>query len=92
MNKKHPTICCTWAFIALAIAFTPPAGAQEAKDLPVRLYVLVGQSNMQGKGAVEGEGSNTLRHLIENGPRQEFQFLVDGDGAWRKRSVGAARA
>ncbi len=52
---------------------------------PVKIYVLVGQSNMQGKGAVEGEGGNSLRHLVQNDPNQEYQFLVRDDGQWVQR-------
>ena len=57
-----------------------------AKDSPVQIYVLVGQSNMQGKGSVEGEGSNSLRHLINNDAKKEYQFLVEPNGEWRERS------
>ncbi|MEM7392770.1 MAG: sialate O-acetylesterase, partial [Verrucomicrobiota bacterium] len=65
---------------------TSIAGARDAEKLPVRIYVLVGQSNMQGKGAIEGEGVNTLRHTVENDSDKEYDFLVEEDGSWRKRS------
>lgn len=73
-------------FITLAIALTSIGYAQEAKDSPVQIYVLVGQSNMQGKGSVEGEGSNSLRHLVKNDHKKEYQFLVEPDGEWRELS------
>lgn len=53
-----------------------------AAEPPVKIYILAGQSNMQGKGAVEGEGGNTLRSLVKNDPKKEFQFLVDDKGEW----------
>jgi len=62
------------------------ARAQQREDLPVRIYVMVGQSNMQGKGSIEGEGPNSLRHLVQNDRNKEFQFLVEKDGTWRERS------
>ena len=71
--------------MTLAIAVTSFATAQEANDEPVRGYVLVGQSNMQGKGAIEGEGTNTLRHLVQKDPGKEYQFLVQDDGQWVER-------
>lgn len=77
-NMKTVTI------MLMLMAF--PAYAQEAKELPVRVYVMVGQSNMQGKGTVEGEGSNSLRYAVENDPKKEFQFVVNKDGTWRERS------
>lgn len=87
MNTRHHfTSIHFWVFITLAIAVTSFACAEEAKDLPVRVYLLVGQSNMQGKGAVEGEESNSLRDAVKNDPKKEFQFLVNEDGTWRERS------
>jgi len=51
---------------------------------PVKIYILAGQSNMQGKGAVEGEKTNTLRDMVKNDPDKEFQSLVNEDGSWRE--------
>jgi len=87
MTTGHPpaTIHC-WVSMTLAIAVTSFASAQEAKELPVKIYVMVGQSNMQGKGSIEGEGSNSLRHMVQNDRNKEFQFLVEEDGIWRERS------
>lgn len=71
--------------MTLAVAVSSFAGAQERKDQLVRIYVLVGQSNMQGKGAIEGEGANTLRYLVQHDPEKEYQFLVRDDGQWVER-------
>ena len=85
-TRQHlPTIRFS-VFMTLASAAASFACGEEAKDLPVRIYVLVGQSNMQGKGTIEGEGFDTLRHLVQNDPKREFQFLVEEDGKWRERS------
>ena len=62
------------------------AAEQAATDLPVRIYLLVGQSNMQGKGAVEGEEANSLQYAVKNDPKKEFQFVVNEDGTWKERS------
>lgn len=70
----------------LAMAMTDIAQAQEKKELPVRIYVMVGQSNMQGHGHVEGEQANTLQHIVKNDSKKEFQFLIEADGKWRERS------
>lgn len=48
---------------------------------PVKVYILAGQSNMQGKGAVEGDGANSLRSMVKNDAKK-FGFLVDDDGQW----------
>ena len=71
--------------MTVAIAATLSATALEANDVPVKVYVLIGQSNMQGKSAIEGPGTNTLRHLVQNDPGKEYQFLVQDDGQWVER-------
>lgn len=72
--------------ILLSMAMICLSGVVDAKMPPVRIYLMVGQSNMQGKGGIEGEGSNTLRHLVENDPKEEFKSYLNGDGSWRERS------
>ena len=37
-----------------------------AEQAPVKVYIMAGQSNMQGKGSIEGEGSNSLRYTVKN--------------------------
>ena len=71
--------------IALLVAAATFAVSPVHAESPVKVYVLVGQSNMQGKGAIEGEGTNTLQHLVRNDPGKEYQFLVKDDGAWVER-------
>jgi len=63
----------------LAAALLMPAILQA--EAPVKVYILAGQSNMQGKGAVEGDGGNSLRSLVKNQPK-EFGSLVDDKGEW----------
>ncbi len=53
---------------------------------PVKIYVMVGQSNMQGYGGIEGEKPNTLRDVVRKDTEKQFQFLVDGNGDWVERS------
>ena len=66
------------------VAVALVASLAQAKP-PVKVYVMAGQSNMQGKGAIEGEGTNSLRHAIQNDPKKEYQFLVSRDGEWVER-------
>lgn len=70
---------------SLTLALTCLAQAGKEQDLPVQIYVLVGQSNMQGKGAIDGDGTNTLRHMVQNDTKKEYQFLVTDDGGWVTR-------
>lgn len=62
-----------------------------AADEPVRVFILAGQSNMQGHGIVpseakrnEGRGSlEWLATQADTAPR--FKHLVSADGSWRTR-------
>ncbi|MFK7909583.1 MAG: sialate O-acetylesterase [Akkermansiaceae bacterium] len=68
----------------LAAAVALCLATAQAKD-PVKIYILAGQSNMQGKASIEGKGNNTLRHMVTNDPKKEFQSLVNDKGEWVKR-------
>jgi hypothetical protein len=50
MKTPRPYLA-SWKMIcvALAVAMSAPVHAEQGGNLPVRIYVLVGQSNMQGK-------------------------------------------
>lgn len=52
---------------------------------PVKVYILAGQSNMQGKGGIEGDGGNTLRSLVNGEAKKNYQFLVQDNGEWVER-------
>jgi len=63
------------------------SSAQQPGKSPVKIYLLVGQSNMLGYGTIEpGETTNTLRHIVENDPKKEFQSFIEEDGSWTERS------
>lgn len=64
--------------LAASLLMTLPLSAEP----PVKVYVLAGQSNMQGKGAIEGEAGNSLRHMVKNDPKKEFQRFVNENGEW----------
>lgn len=53
-----------------------------AKDGPVKVFILAGQSNMEGYAALR-----TLEYLIYNGETaKEYQQWKDRWGNWQKRS------
>ena len=60
----------------LSTTFTPAALAERTEKGPVKVFVLVGQSNMQGKASLV-----TLAHQIKaERTREEFAHLHDGKG------------
>ncbi len=51
---------------------------------PVKVYIMAGQSNMQGKGGIEGDHGGTLRGILKSHPK-EYGFLADDKGEWIER-------
>lgn len=69
----------------LATAFTI-APARLAAAAPVKIYILAGQSNMQGHGETSPvTTSGTLEYITANDPAGKYQFLKDGAN-WKVRN------
>ncbi len=65
---------------------TPPSSSQKehSDSRPVRVFILLGQSNMLGFGRVgPEEQQGTLTHLIRN--RGQFEHMMNDDGEWVAR-------
>lgn len=76
------------ALMLVALAASPSA---QAATKPVRVFILAGQSNMEGHGVVAADperngGKGTLEFLAKAPATAErFAPLVDSAGQWRKR-------
>jgi len=68
------------ALLAASLLISSPLQAEP----PVKVYIMAGQSNMQGKGGIEGEDGGNLRSIVKNHPK-EYGFLVDDKGEWIER-------
>lgn len=56
----------------------------------LKIFILVGQSNMEGPGAVKGnkrnDGKGSLEYLVKNPETaKQYEHVVDEDGDWRVR-------
>ena len=67
-------------------------GNVHAKDLPLKVFVLAGQSNMQGSGAIKANprskngGMGSLEYIVKAPATAEhYRHLVDKDGNWVER-------
>jgi len=78
-TSSKPLHCALHLFVFL---MTIPSIYSEP---PVNVYILAGQSNMQGKGPIEGEAGNSLRHMVQNDKKKQFQMFVNKEGAWAER-------
>lgn len=62
-----------------------------AQAKPVKVFILAGQSNMEGQGVIKAEakrnaGQGSLEYLVRQPATAEhFRTLVDRDGKWRVR-------
>ena len=66
-----------------ALLLAVPAWASQPKKSPVKVFILAGQSNMDGQGVISGPQKGTLETLVKDpvsAPR--YKHLVDKDGKW----------
>jgi alpha-galactosidase len=70
-----------------------PAGAGQAGKSPVKVFILAGQSNMEGAGAVKASpnsqngGQGTLEYLVKApATAEQFKHIVDSNGKWVVRN------
>ena len=56
----------------------------KGKEPPVKVYILLGQSNMLGMGHVAGDKDGTLEYACKH--KKLYPYLIDGDGNWTTSS------
>lgn len=77
--------------LTLLAAFTFLTSARAADPKPVRVYILAGQSNMEGQGFIaadpkRNEGKGSLEYLVKQpATAAKFKPLTDDKGQWRTR-------
>ncbi len=81
-------------FIALTLACLPASvGAATEKTTPLKIFILAGQSNMEGQGVVDLDhpkyyngGRGTLQQVLRDPKKANaFQHVQDDDGNWAVR-------
>jgi len=74
----------------MVLALSVPAPAAKRPARPVKVFILAGQSNMQGQGVVDLDhpkyyngGKGTLEHVMKHSPRAAmYKHLKDAGGKW----------
>src|SRR6187399_397040 len=67
------------------------SGVAAAADKPVKVFILAGQSNMEGQGFIAADpkrnaGKGSLEHLVKDpATAARYKHLVDAAGKWRTR-------
>src|SRR5450755_4555409 len=80
--------CRFTCFLAAAIFVQLQSVAHADQPKPVKVFILAGQSNMQGQGFVKAdpkrnEGKGSLEFLVKDAASAaRFKHLVDKDGKW----------
>ena len=73
---------------AVAVAAVRPADAAQAGKSPLNVFILAGQSNMEGAGAIKADpkrngGRGSLEFLVKDAATaKQFAHTVDKDGKW----------
>jgi len=81
-----PLLILLLAFAATAVCeeLPDPDGQPAAQDKPVKVFILLGQSNMLGFGRPSpADQPGTLEYLIKE--KRRYPHLVDDDGQWTER-------
>ena len=74
---------CVHIIITALLGFPINALAQQAGASPVKIFILAGQSNMEGHGEISpATRQGTLGYIVANDPNEDYQFLVDPNGDW----------
>ncbi len=79
---------CRVFFLAVCLVPVLWASADADQPKPVKVFILAGQSNMQGQGVIKAdpkhnEGKGTLEYLVKDpAAAAQFKQLVDKDGKW----------
>ncbi len=67
---------------AASLAAQAPADIPADTSKKVKVFILMGQSNMVGMGRVSG-GETSLEHLVKEG--KKYPYLIDSAGNWAER-------
>jgi hypothetical protein len=75
----------TVAVMMATVGWTADGGAKPADmSKPVKVFILLGQSNMVGMGNVTGDKGETLEKAVKT--EKLYQYLLDASGGWAERN------
>ena len=84
-KKRHFSIIVVTCLVAFGKAATAQQASVNRKDGPVKVFVLAGQSNMEGHGDIEDRPGKkgTLTWLAKNpATAHRYKHLLDKNGKW----------
>lgn len=91
-NRFAPNLVISLAIILLVLPataadkndlFLDPDGKPADVSKPVKVFIIMGQSNTLEMGNVKGDKGGTLEHAVKSGGL--YPFMVDDSGGWTVR-------
>ena len=82
--KLHDRAIRFVSVLCLLMAFSVAGAVQAAQ--PVKVFILAGQSNMDGHGETEVADKGNLKWLMKNTTNPRFKRLMGADDKWTKRN------
>ena len=64
-------------------AIPKPDGKPADMSKPVKVFILLGQSNMVGMGKIAGDKDGSLENAVKN--KKKYPYMVDEAGKWSER-------
>ncbi len=89
MQQRHKLFAALVSFLLVgtmaiqAEDLPDPDGKPADMSKPVKVFILLGQSNMLGAGKVAG-GNGSLEHVVKS--KAKYPYLVDDAGSWTTRN------
>ena len=86
-NNGQSTIVATLAVVAMLLLVTA-AAAEQAKKGPLKVFILAGQSNMEGQGKIacdltKNGGKGSLEYVVHHpATAARFKSVLDKGGKW----------
>ena len=69
--------------LTLSAELPDPDGKPANMSKPVKVFIIMGQSNTLEMGRVKGDKEGTLEHAVKK--EKLYPFMADGTGKWTKR-------
>ncbi len=86
-NKLIQTLSAATVLAVLTLSVSAelpdPDGKPADINKPVKVFIIMGQSNTLEMGRVKGDKEGTLEYAVKT--EKLYPFMVDGAGAWTKR-------
>jgi len=92
MDKvRHEARWTLFVVACIALLFPTTVAAEDASKKPLKVFILAGQSNMEGAGMIaldpkRNEGKGSLQYLVKDpATADRFKHLKNADGEWTVR-------